>query len=296
MDDDTQRPSAALLPHPVPLQGGLFPLFGGDGLITLRQGLTVLVGPNGTGKTQALRAVARHLRNLTAEFDEEKRQPKIEVRLGRPWIVRLVSAGRMAPLEGYRSDISGTGFQNEAVPATVARSQDHVPLHAYESVVGDILALHERPDLRIKVIARLGALLERKVKLTPTTRGIKIDFVSDETSYLANTEASGVLHLVSLLAALHDNEVGAVLIDEPELSLHPQWQAFLLDEARAVSGDPGRDPTKKIVVLSTHAEAMLPLRGITDLPDIVFCSDMQESPKHVPHPVLWTIGCVKRRA
>ena len=59
----------ALLPYPVPLHGGSFPLFGG-GEVTLRRGLTVLVGPNGTGKTQALRAAVRWARDRVAKIAE----------------------------------------------------------------------------------------------------------------------------------------------------------------------------------------------------------------------------------
>jgi predicted ATP-dependent endonuclease of OLD family len=62
------------------------------------------------------------------------------------------------------------------------------------------------------------------------------------------------------LAALYDDDVAALLIDEPEISLHPQYQAFLLEEIRQVAGNPYEDDAKKLIILSTHATSMLPLR------------------------------------
>lgn len=105
--------------------------------------------------------------------------------------------------------------------------------------------------------------------------------MSGQGEYSVTTEASGVLHLIGLLAALYDDEIGAILIDEPEISLHPQLQAFLLEEARNVAGDPTRQPGKKLVILSTHAQGMLPLRRIADLPNLVFFTDARTAPRQV---------------
>jgi predicted ATP-dependent endonuclease of OLD family len=58
-------------------------------------------------------------------------------------------------------------------------------------------------------------------------------------------------------------------------------QAFLLEEARRVAGDPIREPGKKLVVLSTHAQAMLPLRRIAELPKLVFFTDIRTVPRQV---------------
>ena len=46
-------------------------------------------------------------------------------------------------------------------------------------------------------------------------------------------------------ARLRDNEIDALLIDEPETSLHPQLQAFLLREIENVMVDPLVDQSKR---------------------------------------------------
>ncbi len=149
-------------------------------------------------------------------------------------------------------------------------------------MVGDFFALDQRADLRVKVEARLQTLFRCRMHLRWTQNGLRPTFVSGQNEYSANTEASGVMHLIGLLAALYDDEVGAILIDEPEISLHPQLQAYLLEEIRQVAGDPARSPGKKLVVLSTHAQGMLPLRRITDLPNLIFFTDARAAPRQVP--------------
>jgi len=79
--------------------------------------------------------------------------------------------------------------------------------------------------------------------------------------------------LVSILAGLYDDEVGIVLIDEPEVSLHPQLQSFLYNEILKVAGDPSL-PGKKLVFLSTHSTEFIHLQSVDDLASIVFCTDI----------------------
>jgi len=112
----------------------------------------------------------------------------------------------------------------------------------FESLGGDLMALDERADLRIKVEARLQMLFQRLIELRWSQVGLELSFNSAaaRSSYGSNFEASGIIQLVGVLAALYDDEVGAILIDEPEISLHPQLQAFLLHEIRQVAGNPMR--------------------------------------------------------
>ena len=71
---------------------------------------------------------------------------------------------------------------------------------------------------------------------------------------LAPKEASGLLNVVVLLAALFDEDVGARLIDEPESSLHPQLQSFVLREMEQIAGNPNGDSNGS-KVQRAHQEA-----------------------------------------
>jgi hypothetical protein len=75
--------------------------------------------------------------------------------------------------------------------------------------------------------------------------------------------------------------VSALLIDEPEVSLHPQLQAFLLHEILSVVGDPIVEPDRKLIVIATHSEHMVPLRNVTDLVSIKLVDGAHERPREV---------------
>lgn len=110
---------------------------------------------------------------------------------------------------------------------------------------------------------------------------LKANFARLDTegnAYSSAREASGLLQLVVLLAELYDDEVGALLIDEPEVSLHPQLQAFLLREIHRVAGNPD-EPGKKLILMATRSTEMIEVRQPEDLASIVFCYEYGNQPK-----------------
>ena len=239
--------------------------------ITLHPGVTTLVGPNGTGKTRALREIAKDAVTL---FPHETTDGKK---------VRYLAAGRSAPLEHYRSKSNNPHNIDQSV-AAVGHTSYQNAWWQMESVTGDFMALEQRPDLRLKVEARLQQLFQRSLRMEwgQAGLGISIQPMDGGEQYAANYEASGILQLVSLLAAIHNDQIGVLLIDEPEISLHPQHQAFILDEIERVAGDPTSDTAKKIVVIATHSSSMFSLRAVTDLPRFIFFKENGNLPVQLP--------------
>ena len=82
--------------------------------------------------------------------------------------------------------------------------------------------------------------------------------------------------MVAILAAIYDDEVGALLLDEPEVSLHPQLQAFLMKEIERYSGDIQQN--KKLIVLATHSTEFIRVSSLKDLCNIVFCQSYEKPP------------------
>lgn len=113
--------------------------------IELQGGLTVLIGPNGGGKTHLLRGLKQPLTSLT---DGKK--------------VRFLSAGRMGLFEQYRSDYDGQrGSSPNYENASFGSKRDTSRRHQTETLNGDFQTLSERADILIKVQERLRKLFKR---------------------------------------------------------------------------------------------------------------------------------------
>lgn len=236
--------------------------------ITIRSGLTVLIGPNGSGKTHLLRAIKNSL------------PPHVENKK-----VRFLSAGRIGTLEQYRSDFNGHyGGRPSYNDAAFGSKSDLVRRHNTETLNGDFQTLSERADILVKVQERLRKLFKRDLLIEWDGGTLKAVFArldSNAQPYSSGREASGLLHLVGILSALYDDEVGALLLDEPEVSLHPQLQAFLLDEIISASGHPSEGGFKKIILIATHSTEMLRVLKCDDLLSLVFCHDLDIPPVQV---------------
>ena len=89
-----------------------------------------------------------------------------------------------------------------------------------------------------------------------------------QEEYSVAVEASGLVNVISILAALFDKDVEVLLIDEPEVSLHPQLQSYLLREMKKAARE-----YKKTIIISTHSTEMISLSNISDMSNLVFFSD-----------------------
>jgi len=87
----------------------------------------------------------------------------------------------------------------------------------------------------------------------------------NEQEYSVAAEASGLVNVISILAALFDESVEVLLIDEPEVSLHPQLQSYLLREMKNVV-----KKYNKTIIISTHSAEMIELNEASDLCNYIF--------------------------
>lgn len=235
--------------------------------IKLNSELTFIVGPNGSGKTHLLKG----LKNSFSQHTKKK--------------VRFISAGRLAPLEEYRSNYDQFDRSKKSDEANHGGWNISKYRHNIENINADFHTLAERQDILIKVRERLQKLFKRNIYTDWNQGNLRISFsksVEYNTYYSSGREASGLLHLVGILSALYDDEVGVLLIDEPEVSLHPHLQAFLLKEISRVAGIPSDDNYQKIIVMATHSTEMIRLSKADDLLSFIFCNDLKEDPMQIP--------------
>lgn len=89
--------------------------------------------------------------------------------------------------------------------------------HQTETLNGAFQTLAALPDILIKVKERLRKLFKRDIEIRWDAGNIKVYFLhGDSAAYSSGREASGLLHLVGLLAMIYDDEVGALLRMNPK--------------------------------------------------------------------------------
>lgn len=219
-----------------------------DVQITLYSGSTIFVGTNASGKTQTLKKIRDIMRN---ELGSNK--------------VRYLSSNRIGNMEQYRSKINQYTYTTDDY--TFGDQATKRARLQIETACGDFFAMDERKDVFIKVSERLSVLFNRNIFIRWDAGQMKVFFgkTDSEQEYSVAAEASGLVNVISILAALFDESVEVLLIDEPEVSLHPQLQSYLLREMKNVV-----KKYNKTIIISTHSAEMIELNKASDLCNYIF--------------------------
>ena len=216
--------------------------------ITLYSGLTILVGTNASGKTQTLKKIRDIMKR---ELGSNK--------------VRYLSSNRIGNMEQYRSKTNQYSYTiDDYTLGDQATKRARLQI---ETACGDFFAMDERKDVFIKVSERLSVLFNRNIFIRWDAGQMKVFFgkTDSEQEYSVAAEASGLVNVISILAALFDESVEVLLIDEPEVSLHPQLQSYLLREMKNVV-----KKYNKTIIISTHSAEMIELNKASDLCNYIF--------------------------
>lgn len=224
--------------------------------ITLYSGFTTFVGTNAAGKTQTLKALRDKLKSTGNK-------------------VRYLSSNRIGTMEQYRSK---TNQYNYPIDNFKIGDQDAKKVRQeIETATGDFFAMDECKDVYIKVAERLSVLFGRQIFIRWDAGNMKVFFgkTGSEEEYSVAAEASGLVNVISILAALFDENIEVLLIDEPEVSLHPQLQSYLLREMKTAVKKYG-----KTIVISTHSAEMIELNQAEELSNFVFFK-RNELPKQI---------------
>ena len=222
--------------------------------------INFLVGPNGSGKS-------RFAAQLASQLDNSRL-------LGTD---RLSGMEQIRPFKAFQVDPFDQGYARNRFPYLKQAGTEG-------SGIDTILLLEERIDLRIQVEATLGHLFNREIILEWDSGNLiaNVRRLGDNSSYrLDREECHGIKELLVLLTHLYDDQRQYLIIDEPELNLHPQYQSFFMQEVRRMVGDSTTDGNKKIVFLITHSPFILDLRTEDDLSSVISFDLMYSVPRQV---------------
>ncbi len=216
-------------------------------------GLNVIVGPNGTGKSI---------------FSEQIKGAF----LNNGYRVRVLNAERLFGLEKQDYSTFGSrrhgnrGFNLEETAALVSQGEQF-------GLAGDaFMLLRDNLDIRIRVEAVLSDVFQKTIRFEERGGFLKpyvVDIGRNAEYALQENECHGLKELIALFTFLYDDRYNCIIFDEPELHLHPQYQAFFLQELKRIAGNPKEDSAKKIFFLITHSPFFVDPASIEDLKHIL---------------------------
>lgn len=227
--------------------------------------INFLVGPNGSGKSRFAGVLKYHL---------ELELPNKVRSLGTD---RLSGMEQSNPLRGLYGDNLASGLIKNHFNQFRLAGQEG-------SGIDTIILLEERLDLRIQVEATLSHLFNRKIVLDWDSGYLVAKVASGangEYYRLDRDECHGIKELLVLLTHLYNDQYSCLIIDEPELNLHPQYQAFFIQEVRKHAGNPSENSKKKIIFLITHSPFILDFQTIEDVKSVISFNLEHLVPNHI---------------
>ncbi len=221
--------------------------------------INLIVGPNGTGKS----LFAEQLKTQLSNQGIKPRLLNAERLAG---LEKQSYSGFTGMLDGGNSFTKGFNISNFGQLKTQG---DNFGLSSSAFII-----LKERLDIRIKIEALLSDIFQKTIRLVEEGGYLKpkIQNINGGGEYgLKEQECHGLKELLTLLTFLYDENYNCLILDEPELHLHPQFQSFLLNEIRKLAGDPRQNTKKKLFFIITHSPYFLDLRSLEDLKNVLVC-------------------------
>jgi hypothetical protein len=197
--------------------------------------VSYFVGLNGSGKSRTAKAIATRLSG------------------------RLLATDRLAGLMSFQN------YGWTSVPAQESyrgvplgpqeRTQARSFSQAWGSAVDDMYALKEQPEVWLRVAAFLRRSLNRVIELRETAGFLDPYIRVGGVEYsLLRDEGHGLRELVTLLTAVYRRDWRLLVVDEPELHLHPAmvrlWGSELERECKS--------PDRRAIVVTHEPDVLKP--------------------------------------
>jgi predicted ATPase len=202
--------------------------------------ITYFVGRNGSGKSKLARIIAT-------------RHPE----------ARILSTDRLVGLMKFTSyqwgampqDYPGVPLDEQSRPQIVNMSRK------IGTATEDLYALREQPETWLRVAAFLRRALHRSIELRESAGFLDPYVRIDGVEYsLLRDEGHGLREIVVLLSAVYRRDWRLLIVDEPELHLHPSLARLWIGELEAECAKSGRR-----AIIITHEPTMLRPASVDDL-------------------------------
>lgn len=208
-------------------------------------GVTYFVGTNGTGKSRTAAAIARNLGDSAHRLSTD----------------RLIGVMKFSSYE-----FGSVADEYRGVPIA-GSNEDWAKGRSRETgtATQELYALREQPDVALRVAAFVRRSLGRAVELREASGFLDpVVRIADVEYSLFRDEGHGLRELVVLLTAIYRGDWNLLVVDEPELHLHPSMVRLWITELSRECAATGR---RAIVV--THEPSLLRPKSSADLSSIV---------------------------
>lgn len=201
--------------------------------------VTLFVGRNGSGKSRVAKFVAQKLKARWLNADR---------------LAGLATSTHVGHLFIPSVDnYPGIPLGTDARRSTGSTAREKGVAH------DDLYALQEQPEVGMRVAAFIKRALHRDIELRETA-GYLDPYVAlgPSTQYsLLREEGHGLRELVVLLTAVFREDWSLLVVDEPEVHLHPSLARLWLGELERVCRDTGR----RAVVVTHEPSLVRPTRA-----------------------------------
>ena len=239
------------------------------------------VGRNGSGKSRAALQVVQAIRHELSSHWPGQQRP----------IVRYLRPDRMIAFQTmghFGGGFHGPSQRFQGVPLDPAGAEAGKQLADTQGMASDTFyALREWPNVGVRVAASLSAWFGRDIELPQVSGFLDPVIRFNESKYsLLNEEGHGLRELIALLVAVYRPDWRVLVVDEPELHLHPSLTRLWYSELDAMCRDTGR---RAIIV--THEPRLIAPVNLIDLRSIWLFS-----PGAAPKLIADGIGLAQQRS
>lgn len=143
-----------------------------------------------------------------------------------------------------------------------------------------IAVIKENSSVREKIESVISNMFGKSIRFEELPNGKFVPMVENKARgveyNLQEGECHGLKEILTLLVALYSHKNGCLIVDKPELHLHPQFQQFFMNEIRRTAQ---KEPNR-IFFLITHSPYFIDLRFPEDLIGVVVCH-VNRIPTHI---------------